>query len=188
MNYEFKSGNNYVILGANGSGKSTLLQVIACSMIPSEGEVSFQNLLHDKTIPEENIYKYVSYAAPYLELFDEFTLKESIEFQSQFKPFRKGLTTKEIIGITELEKAKDKPLKYYSSGMKQRVRLALAVLADTSLLLLDEPSSNLDRKAIDWYQNLVNKHSNDRIIIVASNQQEYEYPFCNTELKVEDYK
>jgi ABC-type multidrug transport system ATPase subunit len=189
VSYEFTIGNNYVILGSNGSGKSTLLQVIAGSMIPSEGEVQFHGLSSEKkNIPEEDVYKCVSYAAPYLDLFEEFTLKESIEFQAQFKPFRKGLGTKEIISITELEKAKDKPLKYYSSGMRQRVRLALAVLADTPLLLLDEPASNLDKKAIDWYQHLVSDHAQNRMVIVASNQQEYEYPFCNKELKVEEYK
>lgn len=175
-----------MILGANGSGKSTLLQVIAGSLIPSEGIVKLN--VNGSNVQEENVYKHISYAAPYLELFDEFTLTECIEFQAQLKPFRKELSTKQIIEITELEKAKDKQLKYYSSGMKQRVRLALAVLADTSLLLLDEPTSNLDRKAIDWYQNLVSYHSQNRMIIVASNQQEYEYPFCNQELRVEEYK
>jgi ABC-type multidrug transport system ATPase subunit len=186
VNYEFVSGNNYVILGANGSGKSTLLQVIAGNLIPSEGEV-VMNIGNVKIETEES-YRQLSYAAPYLDLFEEFTLRESIEFQSQFKPFRHGLETKQIIEITELEKSRDKQLKYFSSGMKQRVRLALAVLADTPLLLLDEPASNLDRKAIDWYQNLVSYHAQDRMIIVASNQQEYEYPFCNQVLKVEEFK
>jgi ABC-type multidrug transport system ATPase subunit len=186
ISFEFTNGNNYVILGANGSGKSTLLQVIAGNLLPSEGDVIFTNG-SAKTETEE-VYRQLSYAAPYLDLFDEFTLTESIEFQSQFKPYREGLDTKQIIQLTGLEKAKDKQLKYYSSGMKQRVRLALAVLADTPLLLLDEPASNLDRKAITWYQDLVDQHSKNRMIIVASNQQEYEYPFCNVELKVEEYK
>jgi ABC-type multidrug transport system ATPase subunit len=186
VNYHFTIENNYVLLGANGSGKSTLLQVIAGNLIPSEGEIGFKQ--GNTKVETEETYKALSYAAPYLELFEEFTLTESIEFQGQFKPFRKNLSTKEIIGITELEKAKDKQLKYYSSGMKQRVRLALAVLADTPLLLLDEPTSNLDKKAIGWYQSLVNDHSENRLIIVASNQQEYEYPFCNKELRVEDFK
>ena|SRR6218665_75448 len=187
VNYSFTGDNNYVILGSNGSGKSTLLQVIANSLLPSEGSISYQKSAAG-TLSEENIFQHLSYAAPYLELFEEFTLAESIEFQSKFKPFYAGLTTKQIIAITELEKAKNKQLKHYSSGMKQRVRLALAVLADTPLLLLDEPTSNLDKNAIDWYQQLVNNYSKERLIIVASNQQEYEYPFCNKELKVEDFK
>lgn len=187
VNYEFTGDNNYVILGSNGSGKSTLLQVIANSLLPSEGTVSYQKNTAGP-LGEENIFQHLSYAAPYLELFEEFTLAESIEFQAKFKPFYEELNTKKIIEITELGKAKNKQLKHYSSGMKQRVRLALAVLANTPLLLLDEPTSNLDKNAIDWYQKLVDNYSGDRLIIVASNQQEYEYTFCNKELKVEDFK
>ena len=186
VNLEFSSENNYVILGANGSGKSTLLQTIASNLIASEGEIIYQK--QNITIDLEEIYKELSYAAPYIELFEEFTLTESIEFHAKFKPFYKNLNAKEIIAITELEKAKDKQLKYFSSGMKQRVRLALAILSDKPLLLLDEPTSNLDKSAIAWYQNLVNSFSENRLIIVASNQQEYEYTFCNKEIRVEDYK
>lgn len=186
LNYDFTSENNYVILGANGSGKSTLLQVIAGNLTHSEGDFKFQNA--DSIIETENLFKHLSYCAPYLDLFEEFTLAESIAFQEKFKPFQPGLDVKKIIELTELEKSKDKQLKYFSSGMKQRVRLALAVLADTPLLLLDEPTSNLDKKAIDWYQKLVTDYSKNRLIIVASNQQEYEYPFCNKQLNIEEYK
>ncbi|MGZ4048800.1 MAG: ABC transporter ATP-binding protein, partial [Bacteroidia bacterium] len=192
VEYEFTNENNYVILGSNGSGKSTLLQVIAGNLISSEGRIQYQvsgirnQGGENNIIEEEKIFSYLSFASPYLELFEEFTLVESIEFQAKFKPFAKNLSTKEIVELIQLEKSKDKQLKYYSSGMKQRVRLALAILADTPLLLLDEPTSNLDKKAIDWYQKLVNDFSQDRLIIVASNQQEYEYPFCNKQLVVED--
>ncbi len=185
LNYEFTSDNNYVILGANGSGKSTLLQVIAGNLIPSEGEVNYEivEISNLKTpVENETIFKQLSLAAPYLELFEEFTLIESIELQAQFKPFYKGLNTKQIIEIIQLEKAKDKQLKQYSSGMKQRVRLALAVLCDAPLLLLDEPATNLDKNAIKWYQDLIASYSANRLIIVCSNQQEYEYPFCNKQL------
>lgn len=198
LNYDFTSENNYVILGANGSGKSTLLQVIAGNLTHSEGEVEYRNITNSvtqsgvegrqSTIQFENIFKDLSYCAPYLDLFEEFTLTECIEFQEKFKPFQTGLDVKKIIELTELEKSKDKQLKYYSSGMKQRVRLALAILADTPLLLLDEPTSNLDKKSIDWYQTLVTNYSKNRLIIVASNHQENEYPFCNKHLNVEDYK
>ena len=186
MDYDFTSENNYVILGSNGSGKSTLLQVIAGNLMSSEGDFKFQ--ISNSEVAIENLFPHLSYCAPYLDLFEEFTLTESIEFQEKFKPFQSGLTTKQIIELTGLEKSKDKQLKYYSSGMKQRVRLALAVLADTPLLLLDEPTSNLDKKAIDWYLELVTNFSKDRLIIVASNQQEYEYPFCNKQLNIEEYK
>ena len=188
INFEFTAENNYVILGSNGSGKSTLLQVIAGNLMHSEGEVEFKVQSSKFKVDDENRFNHLSYCAPYLDLFEEFTLSESIAFQEKFKPFQQGLDFKKIIELTELEKSKDKQLKYYSSGMKQRVRLALAVLADSPLLLLDEPTSNLDKKAIDWYQKLVTDYSKNRLIIVASNQQEYEYPFCNKQLSIEDYK
>jgi len=190
INYEFTSENNYVILGSNGSGKSTLLQVIAGNLMNSEGDIKYkvksQKSKEENSVDVENIFTHLSFCAPYLDLFEEFTLTESIEFQSKFKHFQSGLNTQQIIELTGLEKSKDKQLKYYSSGMKQRLRLA--ILADTPLLLLDEPTSNLDKKAIDWYQKLVTEHSKSRLIIVASNQQESEYPFCNKQLQIEDYK
>lgn len=188
VNYEFTNTSNYVILGSNGSGKSTLLQLIAGSMIASEGKISYTNGVNNSPIVPEKISRKLSYAAPYLELYDEFTLTESIEFQAQFKPFYEGLDTKAIIALTQLEKAKNKQLKQYSSGMKQRVRLALAILCNTPLLLLDEPTSNLDKKAIEWYQNLVNNYSKNRLVIVCSNQLEHEYFFCKQQLHIEDYK
>ena len=191
VDFEFTSDNNYVILGANGSGKSTLLKLIAGNLIPSEGEISYRikdSKSEIKTIAEDKIYNYISYAAPYLDLFDEFTFTETIQFQEKFKSFYNGLTTKQIIELTKLDKAKNKQLKYFSSGMKQRVKLALAILCNTPLLFLDEPTSNLDKKAIAWYQNLINNYSENRLIIVCSNQQEYEYPFCNKALSIEDYK
>lgn len=189
IDQEFISENNYVILGANGSGKSTLLQIIANSTTSSEGAISYT--INDKkqySISDETIYTQLSFAAPYLELFEEFTLFETITFHAKFKPFFEGLDTTEIINILAFNKAKNKQLKYFSSGMKQRVRLALAILSNTPLLLLDEPTSNLDKIAIDWYQNLINTYSANRLIIVASNQQEYEYFICNKQLNIEDYK
>src|SRR4051812_24352695 len=187
IHVEFASENNYAILGSNGSGKSTLLQIVAGNFIPSEGAINYKE--EDIPIDPEDLYKHVSIAAPYLDLFDEFTLNESIEFHFKFKPIIEGLYTKQVVTLMQLEKAKDKQLKYFSSGMKQRVRLALAILSNTPLLLLDEPTSNLDKNAIAWYQQLIHNYSKNRLIIVASNQLEYEYAsFCNVLLNVEDYK
>jgi ABC-type multidrug transport system ATPase subunit len=188
IHFEFTTGNNYAILGSNGSGKSTLLQVVAGNFIPSEGEIKY-SVSSSGTIEQEELYKQLSIATPYLDLFEEFTLNESVAFHSKFKPFLPGLTNKEIVSLMQLEKAQDKQLKYFSSGMKQRVRLALAILSNTPLLLLDEPTSNLDKNAVTWYQQLIQSHASNRLIIVASNQLEYEYAsFCNILLNVEDYK
>lgn len=188
VNYTFTTADSYVIMGANGSGKSTLLQLIAGSLIPSEGKIDYTDSFPPTSIAVDKLPRKLSYAAPYLEMFEEFTFTEAIEFHAQFKPFLKGLDTKTIIELTQLEHAKHKQLKQYSSGMKQRAKLALAILSDTPLLLLDEPTSNLDKKAIEWYQNLITSYRHNRLVIICSNQIEQEYFFCKKQVYIEEYK
>lgn len=186
VSYEFCSGNAYVILGSNGSGKSTLLQLIAGNQLASEGSIDYEK--EAKKIEAEKINHHLSFASPYLELIEEYTLREIISFHAQFKRFYEGLGVDSIIELTGLSKSSDKELKYYSSGMKQRVRLALAILSKTSLLLLDEPTSNLDKKGIDWYNELIERYKDNRIILVCSNHQQHEYSFCAKQISMEDYK
>ncbi|WP_426326930.1 ABC transporter ATP-binding protein [Pedobacter sp. R-06] len=184
LSTEFSSGNSYAILGPNGSGKSTLLSVLTGSLSPSEGEISFSDT---KEIPVENIYKYISLAAPYLELVETFTLKESIDFHFKFKNFAPGLDSKKLITILGLEKAANKQIKYFSSGMKQRTKLALACCTDTPILFLDEPTSNLDVQGINWYRELIENFGKDRLTIIGSNQIQ-EYDFCTNQIQISDYK
>jgi len=185
LSAEFTSGNSYAILGPNGSGKSTLLSVLNGSLSPSEGKISF---FIDKTeIPVENIYKYTSLAAPYLELVETFTLKEIIDFHFKFKDFATDLDAKKLISILGLEKAANKQIKYFSSGMKQRTKLALACCADTPILFLDEPTSNLDVQGISWYRELIENFGKERLTIIGSNQLQ-EYDFCSNHTQIADYK
>lgn len=185
VNYSFSKGNSYAILGRNGSGKSTLLQIIAGSLTPSEGiiEIGFNG----KSCDPDDVHQSLSIAAPYLELIEEFTLSEMIDFHFKFKSYLKDLNKKRLIEILDLQSSQNKALKYFSSGMKQRTKLALAIFSDTPLLLLDEPASNLDAEAISWYLDLIQRYSSDRIVIVCSNQ-EYEYSFCQNQIQISDYK
>lgn len=186
LNYSFAEANPVVISGSNGSGKSTLLQVISGSMMEGEGKVIYSH--NGKEIPQEEIYQYISYASPYLELMEDFTLSESISFHSKFKSWRNNLSDANVLERSGLAHARDKQLKNFSSGMKQRVRLLLAILSNTPLLLLDEPCSNLDAQAMEWYGDLIREHGTDRTIIVCSNQVKQEYFFCTAELKIEAFK
>lgn len=184
LSTEFSSGNSYAILGPNGSGKSTLLSVLNGSLSPSEGKITFSDTAE---IPVENIYRYISLAAPYLELVETFTLKEIIDFHFKFKNFADGLDAKKLIDILGLEKAKNKEIKYFSSGMKQRTKLALACCTDTPILFLDEPTSNLDVQGINWYRELIENFGKDRLMIIGSNQIQ-EYDFCTSQIQISDYK
>ena len=192
MDLELSVGNNYAILGANGSGKSTLLQVIAGNQLASEGKISYFSSKDPSSalreISAEEIYTQLSLASPYLELIEEFTLDECVRFHGKFKKFRNGLGPAELIEAAYLTEAKNKNIKDLSSGMKQRVRLALAILGDTPLLLLDEPCSNLDARGVEWYKKLVADNKADRLIIVCSNEQKDEYEFCEQQIRLEDHK
>lgn len=185
LSYEFESGNSYAILGANGTGKSTLLQIISGNLSSSEGNIRYLN--SDIEIAQEDIFDHLTMAAPYLELIEEFTLSELLDFHFRFKNYRKGIDKPALIELLGLKSSEFKALKNFSSGMKQRVKLALAFGSDTEIILLDEPTSNLDKQGSAWYLNLVSEFSRDRLLIVCSNQEE-EYGFCTSFLNVTDFK
>ncbi len=185
VNLHLSSENNYVVLGRNGAGKSTFLQTLAGRYETSEGLIRYEN---NTEIAAEDIYKHLSICAPYLELYEEYSLLESIKLQQNFKPFASQIDLADIPELLQLNHAKDKPLKYFSSGMKQRVKLGLAILADCPILLLDEPTNNLDKKGINWYQRIIEKYTFDKLIVVCSNDQPHEFEFCNETLNIEDFK
>jgi ABC-type multidrug transport system ATPase subunit len=188
FNYEFVSGRSYALTGPNGSGKSTLLQVLAGSLSASEGTVGYslpstQNGLVDP----ENIFRYFSLAAPYLQVVEEMNLLEFLRFHSKFKPFLPGINAKEIISLTGLSGSAGKQIRYFSSGMKQRVKLAQSILSDTPVVLLDEPCGNLDSEGITLYQQLIDQYGRSRLMVVASNDQQ-EYDFCEAKIDLMEYK
>jgi ABC-type multidrug transport system ATPase subunit len=185
IEYTFNQGESYAILGPNGSGKSTLLQVLNGSLSPSFGNIDF--FLNEKALEIESVFKQLSLAAPYLELIEEFTLDEMADFHFKFKPFLPGMDKKALIELLNLEGSKNKLIKYFSSGMKQRLKLALAFCADTPLLMLDEPTSNLDAQGVEWYLSLVEQFAVNRLTVICSNQ-EHEYSFCGHQLNISDYK
>jgi ABC-type multidrug transport system ATPase subunit len=186
VNLELLRDNAYVILGANGSGKSTLLQVIASYLTPTKGKLQYFSGTEE--IPTDKVYHQLSVASPYMELIEEFTLTEYLNFHRELKSFYQDLQVADVIKIMELEHAGDKTLGNYSSGMKQRVKLGTAILTQSDLLLLDEPTSNFDARAIDWYRDLINSYRKDRIVVVCSNHIKAEYDFCPREIVMEDFK
>lgn len=187
IDYKFTIGNQYAILGPNGSGKSTLLQLIAAALTPSKGEVNF--FMEEEAVAAEEVYRYLSWSAPYLNVPENFTLKELIEFHTRFKSLPADLNNKPdyIAQLIQLGDALHKPIQYFSSGMKQRAKLGLAILSHAPVLLLDEPTTNLDTKGIDWYYQLIEQYAQQKLLIIASNQT-HEYRFCKQFLNISDYK
>ena len=185
VTYTFNLGESYAILGPNGSGKSTILQILNASLSPSEGAINYE--YEGKPVEIDKVFEHLSLAAPYMELIEEFTLAEMIDLHFKFKTYKPGMDSSMVIDLLAMEKNKNKLIKYFSSGMKQRLKLALAFCSDTPLLMLDEPTSNLDTQGVDWYLSLVEKFALHRLTIICSNQL-HEYSFCRNTLNISDYK
>lgn len=186
LSTELNSGTATAILGSNGSGKSTLLQVISSAIMPSRGEVTYR--MRDADIRPDRAFRLMAIAAPYIELIEDFTLTEMVCFHRRLKPLVRNMATPEFVRICELTESADKTLRHFSSGMKQRVKLALAILSDTPALLLDEPITNLDKAGIEWYRELMERNSDKRLIVISSNSVKDEFDFCTNQIKMGDYK
>jgi ABC-type multidrug transport system ATPase subunit len=176
---EFNSGKTYAITGSNGSGKSTLMQVLWGQMHPSSGNVHYE--IDDSSL----IYQSVSIATPYMDLIDEFTLEEMIQFHFNFK--KPSIPIADMIEKMELTSSKQKSISSFSSGMRQRLKLALAFYSQADLLFLDEPCTNLDKSAIDWYNRHLTEIPQSTIVFIASNQ-ESEYPSTSEKIDILKYK
>ncbi|MEO7767283.1 MAG: ATP-binding cassette domain-containing protein [Ferruginibacter sp.] len=183
LDHDFLPGKKYAITGSNGSGKSTLLQVIAGALTHNEGTVRMK--LSGKILEEENCYQHLSIAAPYLELIEEMTANEFLSFHNHFKPLDSSI--EKILTVVNLENSANKQIRYYSSGMKQRLKLAQAFFCNTPVLLLDEPTTNLDMSGIALYHRLIAEHTQNKLVIVSSNDQQ-EYKFCEAVLEIGKYK
>ena len=184
VNVEFHQGKTYAITGANGSGKSTLLQVIAGAIMATDGKIQYKDE-NNNIILDATAYHQISIAGPYLELIEEMTANEFLDFHSTFKMLTQSVT--KILLAVGLENAAHKQIRNYSSGMKQRLKLAQALFSNTSVLLLDEPTTNLDEAGIQLYKSLISKLTKDRLVVVCSNDKT-EYDFCENIIMIDQYK
>jgi len=185
FNYTFLKGKSYAVTGPNGSGKSTLLQVISSVLILNEGTVEWQT--NESNLKTETVHQYISFAAPYFELVEEMTAKEFLLFHTQFKKFIQGFSVEEILNKAQLANAANKQIRFYSSGMKQRLKLAQAIFSDVPFILLDEPCTNLDESGFNLYYEWIKSFCNNRLLIVSSNDIN-EYKFCGEQLNIQNFK
>ncbi|HNB80569.1 MAG TPA: ATP-binding cassette domain-containing protein [Chitinophagaceae bacterium] len=182
LDMELHAPESLAILGANGSGKSTLLKLLATSLLPGKGQVQY--LENGRILKSEEVYKSISFCAPYLEVIEEFNLQEFFEYHFSFK--KNLLPVPDIIQLTGLSHTGSKSIEKFSSGMKQRVKLAQAILSDTPVLLLDEPCTNLDEEGIALYYHMMKEFTRDRIVVVASNDEK-EYRVCSRQFNLAGY-
>lgn len=185
VNLTLTSNEACVFVGPNGSGKSTLMLAITGMLPPTQGQIIYKN--GSQIISDDHFYQQQSIVAPYMEVIEEFTLHELLNFHFSFKIPLSGYNVDRILQSMHLENAKNKYIRQFSSGMKQRLKLGLAFYAQSPVLFLDEPCSNLDVNGIQWYRSEVQKALKNRLIVICSNQP-YEYDFSKKIISIEQYK
>jgi ABC-type multidrug transport system ATPase subunit len=185
LNYNFLPNSVYAITGPNGSGKSTLLQVLSGSMVLNKGLCEWK--LNNSIIQPDEVHNYTAVAAPYLELIEEMTAKEFLFFHANFKAFINDFSVETILKETNLLHASHKQIRFFSSGMKQRLKLAQAIFSDVPVVLLDEPCTNLDASGFELYYKWINDYCRNRLVIISSNDKN-EYSFANHELSILNFK
>jgi len=180
FSYSFQLGQSYAITGPNGSGKSTLLQLIAQYTLPNSGIVKMSG------IDSDLVYSQITYAAPYVELIEEYTLQEHLEILVKNTYLPRTITVEILEDFIDLKPDRFKLIKNYSSGMRQKIKLGFALLSDRPVLLLDEPTTNFDEQAKQWFFDKLEKQRH-KLIIVASNEVR-EIEFCTNKIAIQDFK
>ncbi len=185
VDLELNAGESYTFVGPNGSGKSTLIQLLMGSVPPSEGTILYRK--NGRELDIDDWYKEIVLAAPYLELIEEFTLRELVDFHLKFKPLKNNFRAADFEDFVQLSHVRHKIVRHFSSGMKQRVKLGLAFLSDVPVVFLDEPTSNLDTMGVQWYLDNVVILTEKQLVVLGSNQAQ-EYEFCKNIVSVSAFK
>ena len=163
-----RGSDSLTVTGRNGSGKSTLLKILAGLLSPSRGSIDFS--VDEDPVSAGLRYRYIGFVAPYLQLYDEFSALENLEFFRKVRGL--DVTRSSVIELLERLNLADRggePLRTFSSGMKQRLKYVFALLHRPPVLLLDEPSSNLDAEGIDAVQRIVADQKRKGIVVIATN-------------------
>lgn len=171
INFELKPGQSAAIVGPNGSGKTTLIRIICGLIRPTAGKVVYSVNGHD--IEMLNVYRHIGLVGPYLELYEELTALENLLFFAKIKRVVDAREKiKDLMAQMNLSGRENDEVKTYSSGMRQRLKYVFALLGDPRILILDEPTSNLDRDGINRVYQIMEKQKKENILLIATNDDE----------------
>lgn len=186
INYSVSSNLVLGISGINGSGKSTLMKIISGIISPTKGEVI--HYYNGMKISENELFNHIGFVSPYLILYEEFSAEENLQFISQIRGINYDYELiKHLFEKMNLYTRRKDIVKTYSSGMKQRLKYIFALMHKPNLLLLDEPTSNLDNEGKNSVYSIINEYSQNNIVIIASNEDQ-DLKLCNEVIYLENYK
>jgi heme exporter protein A len=179
-------GEVVAVTGRNGSGKSTLLRILAGVLTPNRGEVNLE--VDGRAISPEDRPLHVGLVAPYLNVYDPLTALENLIFVANVQRLPDApLRADEVLDAMGLSDRKNDRVETFSSGMKQRVKLAVALITRPPLLLLDEPSSNLDADGLLIVDRAVSRARAAGAVVILATNDEREALRCDRVLRIEDY-
>ena len=186
LKFRFDKSGVYGISGPNGSGKSTLVKIIAGILGASKGKIVHK--LNNKEIAEELLHDHIGFVSPYLVLYEEFSTYENLKLFAEIRGVKFNKERVDyLLNKFLLYKRKDDLLKTYSSGMKQRVKFIFALMHSPQLIILDEPTSNLDDEGKNSVYELVKEEGQKKIVLIASNEK-HDLELCNEIVYLEKYK
>jgi len=186
INFSFSSQHIYGISGPNGSGKSTLVKIIANLISPTRGKVIHKNNL--KEVESIKLHDHIGFVSPYLFLYDEFTAEENLLHFSNIRGISFDKERSDyLLNELKLIDRKNDLVRGYSSGMKQRLKFIFALLHQPSLIILDEPTSNLDNLGKEKVYELIKKEAENNLVIIASNEDS-DIALCSQVIELEKFK
>jgi heme exporter protein A len=180
IEFSVKESDALSITGRNGSGKSTLMKIIAGVLAPTSGALTLR--LGEGEITPADRHRHIGFVSPYLQLYDEFSGVENLELFCEVR----GISA-DIHGLLQrvnLQARKNDLLRTYSSGMRQRLKYAFALIHRPAVLLLDEPTSNLDNEGKATVHAIVQEQRQHGIVIIATNDEE-DRALCNHEVHLD---
>jgi len=183
LSFEVRTGSRFAIMGSNGSGKSTLLKILSGGLLPTSGVVIYSK--EGNKITEESLFRHVHFVAPYNTVIEELTLKELFRLHKNLGLLKSFPAFQNWFSNLDYSFNPDQQIKLFSSGMKQRVKLGLVLLDDRPLILLDEPTSNLDGQGKTWFFHLLGQLTGFQTLIVASNDT-MEISYCDDRINLEN--
>ena len=187
LSFELVGGRTLAVTGANGAGKSTLLKIVAGVLRPSKGTVALHQNGQVLSVEEHPLH--TGLVAPYLNVYDGFSARENLMFLAQARRLTQAASRIEtVLGQVDLAARADDLVGTYSSGMKQRVKYAAALLARPPLLLLDEPTANLDAAGLAMVERVVAFQQEAGQLLIMATNVPAEAAKCDAVIRIEDYR
>jgi heme exporter protein A len=183
VNVRLRTGDSLCIVGKNGAGKSTLVKVLLGVLSPTAGSIVYRT--GESTVPPLDWHRHTGLVSPYLQLYDEFTAWENLDFIRTIRGIHvEDGEIERLLSLVNLSSRSGDQVRTYSSGMKQRLKYACALIHRPQALFFDEPTANLDREGAEIVRRVVEEQKRTGIMIVATNETD-ERNWCSSEIDLD---